>query len=297
MWTLPYKPTIRNLFLFDYQYDADGIIYMQRRFIEGRKKVYVPVRVMQHALRFYNEWLLQHESSKKELFTKYAKWLLNHVTETEKAGFWLHNERMYLAGYRFDKPWIGCMDQGFGLSVLLRYYSVINDQKRKKRILEVMQKILTTFGTSVEKGGVRDETAGIWFEEFGASKRSHVLNGFIYALIGLFEYYRFLKSKEAKHYFDEGIATLRAYLPKFELDLGIMRWSRYDLGKIIFAGNNYHTKVHIPQLRILYDLTGELEFLDTAERWLSYVDRYKLQAKLLHYPLLTYQKVRGLLGV
>ncbi len=56
----------------------------------------------------------------------------------------------------------------------------------------------------------------------------HVLNGFIFALFGLYDFYKLTHSEVALDLFNEGIETLKANLKRY--DLGY--WSRYDLTEL-----------------------------------------------------------------
>ncbi len=296
LWTAPQKPSLKRVFLYNFKYDPQGIIYMQRRLLEGRKKIYSPIRIMQHALRFYNEHLEATSPSKREAkknsFILYASWLLDHITEEKKRACWIHHERMNLAGYTFSSPWISAMEQGFGLSVFIRYYSFA-DAATKKRLHSIMQKIVTTFGMTVENGGVRDESNGVWYDEYATPVRGHVLNGFMYALLGLYEYWKYSGNTDAKRYFYEGIETLCKKLPQYEVNLGAFRWSRYDSKNIFYAGWHYHVHVHIPQLRILYSITRRKELLETAKRWEQYKQSYGHIARVVDTPLLGMLKLQG----
>ncbi len=297
VWTLPKKQSLRRLLLHDTEFDSDGIIFVRYRFLEGGGKEYVPIRIMQHALRFYNEWMSTHDAKKRVQFEKYAEWLIHHAVVSDWRACWPHKRPMKLAGYRFSGSWIGCMDQGFALSVLLRYHSLQTDKKKKARIASMMKGIVNTFGRTVEHGGVRDESDGVWFEEFGAVERAHVLNGFMYALMGLYEYASYSKSMDAKRFFNEGIRTLEKQIQRFETSLGPMRWTRYDSRKLGYAGWHYHGEVHVPQAKILYEITGREFLLSAHKRWLKWSDDFGMYARVLDPFLLGLQKLRGILGL
>jgi heparosan-N-sulfate-glucuronate 5-epimerase len=303
VWTKPEGTTVVSVFLRKFHYDSKGIIYVERKLLDGKKIFYSPIRIMQHALRYYNEWLDDPKSvdgrKKKELFMIYAEWLLDNITETDSLAYWLHTDPMKLPGYRFDKPWIGCMDQGFGLSVLLRYTTIVTESSRKKRVKNILKKILNTFSILVENGGVRDEKDGVWFEEFGGTKRAHVLNGFMYSLMSLHEYYTFSNDMLAKKFFDEGIVTLKKELPRFETKhlLGFVKWTRYDSGRMFFSGWHYHVEVHIPQLKILYELTKEPFFSEYATRWENYSRKYGGIVRVVNTPMLAVLRLQGILGL
>ena len=110
---------------------------------------------------------------------------------------------------------------------------------------------LTLAKWKIKDGGFLeiDQNNNYWYEEFPSYKRAHVLNGFIYSLIGLYEYYKYTKYKKAKLLFDFGIKTLEKNLHRFDINMLLFKWSRYDTGKIFYSGRKYHNKVHLPQLK------------------------------------------------
>ncbi|OGL42054.1 MAG: hypothetical protein A2042_06625 [Candidatus Schekmanbacteria bacterium GWA2_38_11] len=132
------------------------------------------------------------------------------------------------------------------LSVLIRYDALYQDQKHK----EWAEKILITFELLIEEGGVKDPTYGEWYDEYTGQERGHVLNGFMYALISIWECGDYFKSSKANDLFKKGIQTLNEKLPEFELDSKYFKWSRYDNKCVWCSGIHYHKRVHVYQLKI-----------------------------------------------
>lgn len=114
--------------------------------------------------------------------------------------------------------------------------------------------------------------------EYPTDPHVFTLNGFMFTLLGLFEWAEIGQSSQARELFDAGMETLVGILPYY--DMG--KFSTYDLSYMTYsrhwfldhqpphAGINYHM-VHIVQLRALHSITGVEELETVADRWASYV--------------------------
>ena len=122
---------------------------------------------------------------------------------------------------------------------------------------------------------------GVFYEEYPlASNSTHVLNGFIYSLYGLFDLWHLDCNLQAKEYFEDGISTLKEVLPMY--DLG--DWTRYDLNPIKNMRNHWgycspwYQKLHTAQLHILYLITGDKMFEEYAKKF-----AYQEQSSYINY--------------
>jgi hypothetical protein len=128
-------------------------------------------------------------------------------------------------------------------------------------------------------------------------EHGHVLNGFLYALLSLWECGRYFKSAKARSLFSRGVGTLKKRLPDFELIMPGFKWSRYDNRKIFYSGIHYHKRVHVYQLKILAGITKEQYLKDAYRRWDSYTNMYEKLARMMDFAVLPIIKMRGLLGL
>lgn len=183
---------------------------------------YQPVGIAHYALGNWDLWLETQDNQYKVKFLKMADWFCENLVSKGDFGVWEY--KFDYPRFQLKAPWPSAMSQGEGISILVRAYQLTEDE----RYLECAQGALGSFKASLEEGGVRyrDERGFIWYEEYPSLvKPPHVLNGFIFALFGLYDFYKITGSKEALSLFNEGIETLKANLGQW--DLGI--WSRYDL--------------------------------------------------------------------
>ena len=107
-----------------------------------------------------------------------------------------------------------------------------------------------------------DYGRSLWYEEYPACLPLRVLNGHIYCLLGVLDYARVTGDVEAEARWRRAAATALESLPDF--DLGY--WSAYELRWKEPATVHYQKNIHVPQLRILAQLTGN-RIPDVADRW------------------------------
>jgi len=222
---------------------------------------YNPTRIASYALAHYNRYLETKNEEHKAVFMKAADWFME-----SPDGIW---------SYEFDwgelkAPWISAMAQGEGISVLVRAWHLSGDERYLERALMATE----PFSREISAGGVLAYLDGRdpFLEEYPTSNPSHVLNGFLFAVIGLADIERIAnRTLPADLGAGRWVDVLGRRL--HEWDLGF--WSAYDLS---LAGHrlrnpttvSYH-RLHISQLRYLGEYARSSVLLNTAEKW----DRYR----------------------
>ena len=158
------------------------------------------------------------------------------------------------------------MAQGEVISFYLRMYQILLDES----LLETAKQAYNFLRIWKKNGGVRilDAKHNLWLEEYPTEKPLLVLNGFIYAILGLFDLHRLTGSTEVEADIRACINTLKNTLREF--DTGF--WSFYDLGEKELVRYYYQKNVHIPQLEILYILTKEPIFIEYKGKWEAYLN-------------------------
>jgi hypothetical protein len=228
---------------------------------------YSPLTVAHWVLGAFDDYLRTKNQDDYDLFLRRADWLVDNLCVTpEGVGYWYFP--MDLGSlYNVRAPFASAMAQGYGLSGLMRAY-----QRTGRQVyLETAQKALKSFEVSVYDGGVmsKDEQGNVFFEEIPSLPPHHILNGHIFALFGLHDYYRVTKSEQAKALFEAGVEAVRNRLPDY--DAGF--WSRYGLDPNPNLWNHWniaspiYQSVHIDQLRFLERITRDRTFGQWADRW------------------------------
>ena len=125
--------------------------------------------------------------------------------------------------FRFDggtPPWTSGLSQGTAVQALARAFS----RFKEPADLTGAQQALGIFRSS-PPAGVRVTTAlGAHYAEYSYAPRDRILNGFIQALVGLYDYTSISGDAAGLALFQAGDAEARAEVPRY--DTGA--WSRYD---------------------------------------------------------------------
>jgi len=268
------------------RYDAEGIPQLDYHGQIGLQ--YNPIAIAQYGLGNYNLWRRTSDVERKKKFFLVAEWLTSHLESNARGvPVWNHH---FNWEYRdtLRAPWYSALAQGQGISVLVRAHKESGDAC----YLEAARRAFTTFQKSVEEGGVAftDEAGDLWFEEYIVSPPTHILNGFIWALWGVYDYALATREVAAQELFARGVRTLLHNLDRY--DLGF--WSLYEQSgtRLPMVASTFYHRLHIVQLRVMHRLAGDEQFTRVADRWESYIHNrfnrtralaYKAAFKLAYY--------------
>jgi len=245
-------------------YDRSGIPLLNYRGKIGLQ--YNPIAIAQYGLGNYNLFQRTAQSSRRDKFLKAANWLLARQ-QPNSAGLPVWNHQFDWE-YRtpLKAPWYSGLAQGQGISLLVRVYQDTSDE----RYLEAAKKAFQSFLTTLDKGGVAytDATGNTWLEEYIVRPPTHILNGFIWASWGVFDYYLATSDPMAQALFNSASTTLARNLNYY--DVGF--WSLYEQSgtRIKMLASPFYHALHIVQLKVLYRLTGCDVFASFASRWERY---------------------------
>ncbi len=135
----------------------------------------------------------------------------------------------------------------------------------------------------MKDGGVAftDESGDLWFEEYIVSPPTHILNGFIWASWGIYDYFLATKDASAQELFSRAVRTMLHNLDRY--DLGF--WSRYEQSgtRLPMVASPFYHQLHILQLRVMHRLTGDDKFARVADRWESYAHSRANRTRALAY--------------
>ncbi len=235
-----------------------------------------PVTIAEFALSYYSSYIKGDKKYVNDFLT-YAENLLGMQGE-DGACRYNYSYKYYLNNKAYAPGWVSGMAQGHALSVYARAYHLTNDIKW----VNAGDKCMEFMITPVEKGGVMDTLYAIdsslsqyiIFEEYLSTPATYTLNGFQYAILGLYDWSQIKSDTKciAQSYFDKSIETCKIILQFYDLD----GFTAYDLGymthKLGFPhiGVRYH-KVHTALCHVLWQLTGDKVFEDYFHKWADYV--------------------------
>jgi heparosan-N-sulfate-glucuronate 5-epimerase len=271
-------------------YDAAGIPMLDYHGAIGLQ--YNPIAVAQWGLANYNRFCETGDDARWQKTLKAADWLTANL-EQNAHGLWVWNHH-FDWDYRdtLKAPWYSGLAQGQGVSLLLRAHAHSENETYR----HAAEKAFVALTRPMAEGGVLFEDVSennkkhLWIEEYLVDPPTHILNGFMWALWGVFDYWRARRDASAKAIFDRGVETLVHNLDRF--DSGY--WSLYEQSgtRLKMLASPFYHRLHIVQLRVMSRLTGDARFAAVAERWEGYAQRRshrtrawieKSAFKLLHY--------------
>ena len=217
---------------------------------------YNPVTVSLHAL-------LAWELRKMKYFMYLVENLLQNTSKTEIG---------HVLYYKFAFPpcsskpqWMSGMAQGLAVSTMLRAFCLTGETS----FLEHAESYAKAMLTRVEEGGsLHVNEMGVWIEECppvwieeSPSERApkHILNGFIYSTIGLYELTLF--DRKHLHVLSQVLHTLEDNYKIY--DLGV--WSKYDIRK---PANPFYHLLNTTLTYIVAKLSGSTRLMKLSRRWM-----------------------------
>ena len=267
-------------------FDAEGIPLLDYRGSIGKR--YNPIAIAQYGLGNYNVYCQTGSDDAYRKFLLTADWLVEHLEPNPwDIAVWNHH---FDFEYRdvLRAPWYSGLAQGQGLSVLVRAHK----ETSNTRYLDAAQEAFVSFQRPVDKGGViwNWPDGGIWFEEYIVHPPTHILNGFIWALWGVYDYVLATQDPEASTLFRRAADSLVQQLHRYEWG----HWSLYDLPgtRSKNVASPFYHRLHIVQLKATERLVGEPVLGSYADRWSGYLQSswhsrralvHKGLFKLLHY--------------
>lgn len=254
--------------------DARGVPLLNYR---GHVRLqYNPIAIAQYGLGNYCLFKRGGDEERRRRFLLSAEWLVENL-ERNPAGVWVWNHHFdweYRTPLR--APWYSALAQGQGVSLLVRAHRETGDG----RYLDTAERAFAAFLRGMDDGGVtfRDESGYLWFEETIVRPPTHILNGFIWAAWGVYDYYLAVGG-EAAELFAEAVRTLEAKLPRY--DCGF--WSLYEQSgtRLAMLASPFYHALHIVQLRVMHRITDRAVFVEYADRWDQYRHRWTGRARAL----------------
>lgn len=231
---------------------------------------YNPIAVAQYGLARFNRWVEQGGGTDdKEAWLAASRWLAAELTPNGHGiDVWMHHfDWPYRQPLR--SPWYSGLAQGNGLSMLVRAAAATDDA----RFGAAAHRAFESFHHSVSDGGVVfiDCLGDVWIEEYLVDPPSHILNGFMWALWGVYDYAKWSSSPRAEALWNTCVSTLERRLDEFDTGW----WSLYEAreGAREMLASRYYHNLHIAQLRVMYRLSGRVAFDAAARRFSAYEKR------------------------
>lgn len=155
--------------------------------------------------------------------------------------------------------WYSGMAQGQALSALAICYEVEKDERYLKLAQKIFNSLLLIKGESENWVSVVDRNGYFWIEEIPSDSPSHILNGFLFAILGIYDYMNLPiteNSREmAKKLLFAALTTIKDHIDLYHTQ---EHKSFYSLASTQVS-MKYHL-VHMNQLYILWQITDDITF-------------------------------------
>jgi hypothetical protein len=256
--------------------DANGVVLKNYGTASAPNLKYTPTQISQAAICYWNLWQSPSATEEQKLaardgFFKQISWL---VANQNSNGLWYFTFKWGTQ----PVPWWSAMAQGISISALLRAYSVTGDAA----YLPVIERARAVFERDTAHSGVfmnltvAGKTIEV-YEEYLTGGEPHVLNGWGFATVGLYEAAVYLEDPTAfvdVFAADRGLAAMRVLLPYY--DTG--SWTYYSLWSLSgssrgpLASSTYH-KIHTGEMYYFGSETRNAVLIRYGDIFQSYLDR------------------------
>ena len=220
-------------------------------YVNSKGKEYVfPVAVIQYGLGCYDLYLRTGNPLYKQKFIECSDWIIQKQNENGSIPNFIDDHP--------DKPF-GAMCQGEAASLLTRAFK----ETQEPIYIENAKKALQFMLLDVEKGGttIYDDNRAYLLE---FTFRKPVLNGWIFAFFGVYDYLLIDRCSEFEKKYDLLLSSIIDTLPLFDCKY----WSMYDLAGRITSP--FYHNLHIAQLEALFLVSGNKTIENYLKKWKSY---------------------------
>jgi heparosan-N-sulfate-glucuronate 5-epimerase len=231
---------------------------------------FYPVTVAHYGLEQYSKWAASGSTDAFGKAKLVGDWFVRN--QDTRGGWPVPFDYDYRKGVTttLRAGWYSGMAQGMASTLLAKLYARTHNDRYRAAAL----RSLNVLATPVEQGGVLRKFQGVyeWWEEYPIRNHPvYVLNGFMYALIGVYDTGVLLADDRAKQMYTSGLRSLIRMVNLY--DLGSR--TSYDLLHLDVPGSppnvarwGYHY-THVTLLSAMNVITGG-GFAGIERRWLGY---------------------------
>jgi heparosan-N-sulfate-glucuronate 5-epimerase len=206
------------------------------------------------------------------VFAEGAEWLAGALDEG--GGL----EYLFAMPHTFEisPPWYSAMAQGEAASLFVRAALTLGDDAFADAAERAIQPLMRE-----DSSIVAHTPEGPVLQEYPTQPPSHVLNGWMFALWGLYDVAKLAErtgraAPEAQRAFLDGTTALVRRVDLYDAGLG---WSRYDLypHRLMHVASPFYHRLHVALLSATADLTGEDSLRRKAAVWEASAGRLPLR--------------------
>ena len=223
--------------------------------------------VCNYALSYFDSLQADPQAPARTRFMHCVRWLQGHLSRRrDYALYEFHWQQPWYDSVQ--APFTSGMTSGLAMEVMLKAFSLTGDSS----LLHDASLLLQGFAVSVAAGGFTfQESTGWWYEEIAdaGGHTPRILDGHIFALMGLHYYDSVRHDSLAGRYFRLGEAALRHVLPAYDAGDGNMYYDKY--GK---PADKKYKKILTAQMQKMFSATGDSTYWRYYRRWRAPMERH-----------------------
>lgn len=238
----------------------DGIPIFTYYWMDGKQYLH-PTLMTQKALDMLSNFRVTNDTTYLHHAELIADKLIKMSITTEEDSSWLfmYPFTFYLHDLKdqaLTPPWVSGMAQGQALSLFTRLFKFTGKNKYGIGADRIFRTFYRLKGMSQKWVTMVDCDSNLWIEEYPMDIPCHALNGYIFAVYGLYDYYRMSGSVKCKKLLLGCLTTIY----KKALAFRVPKEVSYYCLKHRHQDISYHN-IHVHQFRKLYEITGNGRFL------------------------------------
>lgn len=174
---------------------------------------YNPVLTCNNAFGAYNEYLRTNDESYLQMFYQNADWLIDYKDDNSLLRYefdFTHESQTLTVG------WTSAMAQGQALAVMSMAYHTSQNEEYLLAADDFFTSMHVNYGSAWNL--IIDSEDYLWYEEYPNPDFCHVLNGKLFGMWGLWDYYCLTRNKDALKLFQGGIKSVIDNYPFWDVD-------------------------------------------------------------------------------
>ena len=255
--------------------DSSGVPRVRHRLFG---EAYAPGYIAWWGLVHLGHFVRHGDEASRETFLKQADWLEESaIVRPDGAVVWSNPFHLLEGATLLRAPWQSADTQGKVISALVRAHRLT----KRPQLLELLRGSSRIFELPLEEGGVRIPlTKGALYTEKPGTPVPVILDGFLTALLGLYDLAMETRDSRVEELFRDGIDGLKLMLPEWNYR---GKWSWYG-ARAYLCPPAYH-KLNSLQMMTLARLTSDETLAHCAQSWrmerLSWADRAEIYIAFL----------------
>jgi hypothetical protein len=244
--------------------DTTGVAIYRDKF--GRRFNH-PVAMAQYALSALSEYRVTRDPIWLDRAIANAQRLIDTHTDRDGAMWFTYPFHWTYYKRTLKAPWYSGMAQGTALSLFTR---LAQEQPKVARWRDAADRVFAGFlqpYSGTRPWSTIVDHHHLWFEEYAGNQPPLlVLNGHVFALYGLYDYFTLTGNEKASLLFDGGATTVRETMPLFRVEGGISYYCVQEgYGRSALWQNAGYQGIHIDQLAMLASMTGDPIFQEWSD--------------------------------